>query len=383
MKKLTLLLISSLPVMAGAIIAAAVPHLAEVFVPYGGDARLLAKLMVTLPALFVAFFAPLMGYLSDRYGRLPVLLSGLMLFVLAGTSGLYLVHPYALLTGRALLGVGVAAIMTTSVALAGDLFDGAERQAFLGQQGSFMALGGLVYLTLGGWLADFHWRLPFIIYFIALVFVLLAKLHFPKSGRPVAPQTDLAHEAAAIPWKPLSGLYSLSFLCMLAFYLIPIQAPFVLKERFGADGLVIGLTIGFSTFFSAATGLAYGKLKARLSYQRIQGLGLVVMALGYYLFQIAPSLPLAIAAMVPAGLGMGVTIPNINTWLVSFAPAAQRGRMLGGLTFFFFIGMFLSPVASSLLPSAQGVFSAASLGLLLLGLLLLALSLRPAKLAVA
>lgn len=379
MKKATLLLISSLPVMAGAIISAAIPAMAVLFEPLVGEPRLMAKLMVTLPALFVAFFAPGMGFLSDRIGRLPVLLSGLLLFTLAGTTGLYLTHPYALLAGRALLGIAVAAIMTTSVALVGDLFEGEERQAFLGQQGAFMALGGLVYVTLGGWLADQHWRLPFAIYVVALLFALMAKTQFPRASKPVAPAHDLAEEAAQIRLVPLLGLYGLAFYCMLAFYLVPVQTPFTLAERFGASGSVTGLAIGVTTFFSAGTGLMYGRLKARLSFQRIQSLGLAVMSLGYLGFHLAPSLPWAVLALAPAGLGAGVSMPNLNTWLVSMAPPAQRGRLLGGLTFSIFMGMFLSPVATSLTPAGMGVFEMGALSALAVSVVLAAMSLKPLK----
>jgi len=143
------LLVSSLTVMAGATIAPALPsmqaHFAEV-----KQAGLLIRLVLTLPALFIVLAAPIAGWFLDRNGRLRLLIPAMVLYGIAGSSGLYLDTIGSILAGRALLGVAVAGIMTAATTLVADYYEGQARAQFMGWQAAFMSFGGVVFLTAGG-----------------------------------------------------------------------------------------------------------------------------------------------------------------------------------------------------------------------------------------
>ncbi len=164
--KITILLTSMMTVMAGATIAPSLPEMTRAF-PQNSNAEAMVKLVLTIPGLFIAITAPLSGWVIDRYGRIPLLLIMLLVYGVAGTSGLYLDTLLEILVGRAFLGIAVGGIMTTSVALIGDYFDGSERQKFLGIQSGVMAIAGAIFITGGGLLADVGWRYPFLIYAMA------------------------------------------------------------------------------------------------------------------------------------------------------------------------------------------------------------------------
>ena len=129
--KLTILLSASMTIMAGATIAPSLPQMKVVFnhIP---NAEFIIKLVLTLPSLFIAFAAPFAGYIIDRVGRKKLLLFSLLLYALAGTSGLYLNNLFTILIGRALLGVSVAGIMTTATTLIADYYTGIERHKMMG-----------------------------------------------------------------------------------------------------------------------------------------------------------------------------------------------------------------------------------------------------------
>jgi len=129
LRNITILVSSTLTVMAGAIIAPALPEISRNF-SYLSNAEFLSKLILTLPALMTALFAPVAGYFTDRSGRKRVLLFSLILYAIAGTTGAYLSSIYLILAGRALLGMAVGALMTSVVTLIGDYFDGIERSRF-------------------------------------------------------------------------------------------------------------------------------------------------------------------------------------------------------------------------------------------------------------
>jgi MFS family permease len=76
--KIALLLASSMTVMAGAIIAPALPDIERIFADQP-RVELLVRLVLTLPALFTAIVAPVAGWAIDRFGRRRLLLGGLML----------------------------------------------------------------------------------------------------------------------------------------------------------------------------------------------------------------------------------------------------------------------------------------------------------------
>lgn len=150
--------------MAGATIAPSLPQMSEVFKDTP-QAVFLSKQVLTLPALMIAIVSPAAGYIIDNFGRLKLLFISLILYAIGGTTGLYLNDLYGILAGRALLGIAVAGIMTTTTTLIADYLDGTERNKFIGLQGAFMALGSIVFVGSGGRLADVGWRYPFLLYF--------------------------------------------------------------------------------------------------------------------------------------------------------------------------------------------------------------------------
>ncbi len=379
--KTTLLLASSLTVMAGATIAPALPALQAHFagVPNAG---LLVRLVLTLPALPIVLGAPLAGLIADRGGRTRLLLASMLLYAVAGSSGLYLDSLAAILIGRALLGAAVAGVMTSATALVADYFTGAERARFMGWQAAFMNLGGVVFLTGGGALAELGWRFPFLIYLVALPLALLARYALPEPARDdddAATGAPNRTSGGTAPLRALAPIYALATCGMIAFYLIPSQLPFHLESLVGAGPTASGAAIAVATCAGMMTSLAYGRIRARLGFTSILALNLVLMAVGYLVIWRAQSYVPVLAGLAVGGLGMGLLMPNLNLWVTTLAPAALRGRALGGLATAIFLGQFLSPLVSE--PVARAVGLATTFGttglLLLLGAGLLLMVGRP------
>lgn len=68
------------------------------------------------------------------------------------------------------------------------------------------------------------------------------------------------------------------------------------------------------------------------------------MAVAYMCIAYGNSYEMVMLAMLLAGLGMGVMIPNANIWVMQLAPPEIRGKEIGRLTTFWFMGQFLSPI---------------------------------------
>ncbi len=352
--KATLLLSSSLTIMAGATIAPSLPAMRDHFAATP-NADYWVRLVLTVPALFIAIGAPIVGTAIDRFGRKTLLAFAVLLYGLAGTSGAMLNEIGLILVGRVLLGLSVAGIMTTATALIADYYVGSARAQFLGFQAAFMGLGGVVFLSLGGILADVSWRMPFFIYLLALLILPLVVFVLPEPNRTLVSQNLGIDATNAFPWHIAGLTYAAALLSQVVFYLIPVQLPFHLKQLTSANASQAGLAIALATLFSAGSAIAYQQVKARLSFMGIYAIAFLSMAVGYVVISFATTYALVLVGLAIAGTGLGLLTPNMNVCLTSVIPASFRGRVLGGLTTAFFLGQFISPILSQPLSGIVGL----------------------------
>lgn len=340
--KLGLLVASTLTIMAGAIIAPSLPLISRHF-SHVPNFELLSRLIITLPALFVALFSGVAGWFIDRYGRRHMLLGSLLLYALAGSTGAYIGNIYALLVGRAFLGVAVAGNMVAITALIGDYFQGHERNQYGGFQGSFMAFGGVLFILIAGWLADISWRLPFWLYLfsIPVFFLVLMTIPEPLLLEKNKPNENKINKSDLVT---IRFIYLIGFAGMALFYIIPAQLPFLLQQMNGVSNSMIGYAISASTLSGAVVSLAYGTIRRKIGFQWIYAVAFTLFSIGYLMIADAKSYYQIIAALVFAGVGAGLLMPNANLWMMSIAPEVSRGRLVGNLTMAVFFGQFVSPL---------------------------------------
>ena len=349
--KATLLLTSTLTVMSGATIAPSLPAMQEYFADVE-NVELLVRLILTIPALFIALSGAVVGQLVDHIGRKPLLIGSTLLYGIAGSSGFILNSLWTILIGRALLGISVAGIMTGVTTLIADYYTGQKRAKFMGLQAAFMGLGGVIFLSLGGLIADLNWRFPFLIYLSAWAILLLIVFTlYEPNFQKADDRTSEASEASQpsqtnMPIGLLAMIYSFASFYMVAFYLIPVQLPFYLKNLSNSSASVSGLALAASTLASAIASLRYGFVKEHLEFVSIVITAFAIAAVGYLIIGFAGSYQIVLIGLIIAGFGFGLLLPNLNVWLSSIIPDALRGRALGGLTAFFFLGQFLSPIVS-------------------------------------
>ncbi len=356
--KLTLLLASSLTVMAGATVSPALPAMKQQFESAIADPDLrttLVKLVITLPALFIVIGSPIAGIIVDRFGRKSLLLISAILYGLAGSSGLYLENLIAILAGRAFLGLAVSGVMVSATTLIADYYLGPARAAFMGLQAGSMGLGGVLFLTLGGALAQRNWHLPFGIYLFAWLIVPLIMMFIVEPDRKAAQSTNPSETPIATPIAVLTIIYGLTTLSQIAFYLIPVQLPFFLDGLLKAAPTQSGMAIALCTLFSAAASLTYGKLKQRMEFVAFLPIIFGLMGIGYLLIGQSSNWAQALVGLAVSGMGLGILMPNMTVWLSSAVADAGRGKALGWLSTSMFLGQFLSPIVTQPLTKAFGL----------------------------
>ena len=337
--KLTPLLVSSLTIMSVITMSPALPQMALAFADVK-NAEFLVKLVLTIPALFIAIFSPITGRLIDKHGRLRILWFSLVLYAFSGAGGYFLDNLYFILITRITLGIAVGMSMTIVITLIADYFEGMERQKFAGLQVAFMSLGGILFIGLGGILADFSWRFPFLIYLFSLIVLPLSILYLKEPVVVKKGEVSSNVKAPAIIWL----LFFNTMTMWIIFFLIPVQIPFYLKAMGVEKNALIGAAIASSTLFSAISSISYSKLKGRFSFLTIFSIGYLLMAAGFLTISLSSTYVWVLVAMMLSGLGMGMMIPNTNIWVMKITPPEIRGKEIGKLTTFWFFGQFVSPI---------------------------------------
>ena len=262
--KLALLLVSSLTIMAMITISASLPDMTTHFSDVSNGPKLV-KLSLSFPGLFIALSAIVAGLLIDKIGRLKLLGAAWLFYAIGGASGYWLDDLYLILAGRALLGICVGISMTIVTTLVADYYQGQARQKFAGLQIAVMSLGGIIFITLGGVLADIDWRTPFLLYLFSLVVLPFAYLYL-KEPKKVAESVDKVSKTSSprIIWFVFINV----MLMWILFFIIPIQVPFHLKSIGVDTNSLIGIAIASSTFFSAVAAISYAKIKTFVALHR-------------------------------------------------------------------------------------------------------------------
>lgn len=336
-------------------------------------------ILLSIPALFIILGAPLVGWLSDNVSRKRLLNSSLLIFGISGASGYFSDTFFFMFVGRAILGLSIAGIKTATVAMVGDYYEGAERNKIIGWQGSAMKIGGVVFMLLGGFLANYSWQVPFLGYMLAFV-ILPSGLIALSESLPKTSAGDAPHAGSRrpdIPLWPATYVFISATLASGLFFITPVQLPFYLRNAFTATPLEIGAAIALGNTVGALISLTYYRFKRRMNFIAIYAFIFLSMSAGYFVVAAAENYGVALLGMAIAGLGFGLYVPNHSSWILSIVSPKRRGFGVGLVTTAMFLGQFsaailVQPFIDPTDPSA--VWATMSLFLFSLGVIYIVLS---------
>ena len=309
------------------------------------DGGLRARLLITAPSLAAAIAAPITGLIADRFGRRRQLLTGVVLFALAGSAGLYLPGFELIVASRCVLGVAVAMILTSQIALLGDYFVGGDRTWQLGFQFGGAHIASASILLLAGLLALVSPRLPFALYLLSLLLLPRMRRGLADIGPDHLADADPAAGLRGVGWSVAVVLIAATLGAGMAIaYLLPIELPFIVEASHGDSPFAFGAILAGGLLLAGLITLSASRLRARLGAGTAIATGLVIMAAGFGLLSLtALSVPMALGIGAVFG-GFGLVVTYLDSLALDLAPPSRRGLAMGLVNMALFLGQMASPL---------------------------------------
>ena len=305
-------------------------------------------------AIMQFLFAPVLGNLSDKYGRRPVLLFSLLGFGLD-----YLLLAFApsigwLFVGRIIAGI-TGASMTTASAYIADISTPETRAQNFGMIGAAFGLGFIVGPMIGGLLGEMGPRIPFL---VAAGLALLNAAY----GYFVLPESLDANNRRAFDWKranPISSLKNLSrfpavaglivsfFLIYVASHAVQSNWSYFNIEKFKWTPKMIGISLAVvGVLVSLVQGVLVRFVNPKIGNERSVYVGLGLYTIGLILFGMASQSWMMFAFLIPYCLG-GISGPGLQAIISGSVPANEQGELQGSLTSIISITSIVGPLVMS------------------------------------
>ena len=315
-------------------------------------------------AVMQFLFGPIIGNLSDRFGRRPILLISLAVmsfdYVVMALTG----SIWVLLVARSIAGIAAATHSTANAYIA-DISTPEDRAKRFGLMGAGFGIGFIAGPMLGGLVAGIDPRAPFWIAAalaaanLALGYFVVPESLSPENRRPfsLARANPLSSFAAIRRLPGLRILLTVTFLYALTFNVWPAIWAYFGKEAYGWDAKWIGLSLAsFGLCMVAVQGALVGPMIRRLGENRTVLFGFIVETVTYSFLAFNTSGFMALATTPISALG-GVTGPALQGIGSRSTPENQQGELQGILTSINALAMILAPLVMTWV---FGVFTAAT-----------------------
>jgi DHA1 family tetracycline resistance protein-like MFS transporter len=284
-------------------------------------------------------FSPLIGNLSDKYGRRPIILISLFGFSLD-----YLLLAFSptitwLFIGRIIAGITGASITTASAYIA-DVSTPENRAKNFGLIGAAFGLGFIIGPVIGGFLGQYGARVPF---YAAAILCMVNFLY----GFFILPESLAKENRRDFSWKRanpigaiwnlkkypnLIGLIAATFILYVASHAVQSNWSYFTMYKFGWNEKMIGISLGV---VGLLVGIVQGGLikytNSKLGNSKSIFIGMALYCLGMFLFAIASQSWMMFVFLIPYCLG-GISGPALQSVVSGQVPATEQGEIQGTMT---------------------------------------------------
>lgn len=347
-----------LPGIALGTISVMLPGVSDAFADGTNDLQI--KMVSTAAGLGMMVGAPLGGWLSDSYGRKPVIALATLGFGLAGCAIMLAGALWHIIAARFLIGFCSGTLSVCYLALIGDAFSGQAQGRWLGFNSAAATFVLMMLNPVAGALVDTGWRNGFAIYALAFPTLLLVFAGVPRHA---------VHVSASSEESPGGTKFRVPWLTLVLAVVIGTIAtgtmlywPFRLREIGVDSARDLGLYVIPNVLLVGIAGFSFGFVRKWLSMEQVFMVSGFMSALGLAIIALAPNPALAAVGLATEGIAIGLITPNLTMFAISISTPETRARTLGVMKACYFGSPFLTQFVLEALSQRSGP-AAALLGI--------------------
>ncbi|MFW6125817.1 MAG: MFS transporter [Chloroflexota bacterium] len=288
-------------------------------------------LLITAFSMPGLVLAPFLGVLADRYGRRRILVPSLFIFAIMGVACALARDFTTLLILRAVQGIGGTALGSINTTIIADMYTGRQRVRAIGLNASVMFISMPMWTMVGGSLALLGWYYPFALSILALPMGILALTHLrnPEPQKSGSISDYLRGTWAYLRDIRVIGLFAAGVLNnVIVFGAYFTYYNLYLNQAFGASSFMIGNFMAITCVAIGVVSTQLARINRRLSLANIIKLSFVVIALSSVLTPHMPGLWFMLVPGIIFGIGLGASLPSLQTAIASMAPLEHRAAFM-------------------------------------------------------
>lgn len=280
-------------------IAGALPALIKQFPE---QSRTNVELLTTAPTCAMIVMIIVSGLLAKSVSDRTLVVTGICIATVFGIIPFFLTNNFWLImASRIGLGVGLGLINSLAVSLIGKYFSGEERATLMGFRSAFVALGQATLTLIAGFLLNFGWHGPFLLYVLAIPVLILFMVFVPKE--PVKRASDAVSEAG--DRQHVNGailvITAFLFFTVTMYTGVTVRLSSVITSSAFGSMQQASTLLSVMVFCGMLMGFAFGKVHRLLKRQTLT-LGVVFLAVACFLIYLAPNFPVLCVGALIAGL---------------------------------------------------------------------------------
>lgn len=352
--KISLLSISLFLMMAPQV-ASALPLMYHAF---PGVNRAGVEMLSTVPNFGIIIGLLISPFLIKLWSQKPVILTGLIITLIAGTFPMYCGSYFPILISRFLIGFGIGLFNSMAVSLIPQFYgqDEDELAQMIGIQGVMSSVGAAIASFMVSYLVTISWHAAFAIYFLVIPALILFTLFVPLPKRKTNSKIPNKQKPKQTVNKPVIIIATLMFFIFLFYMPMSYKLPMLIVQSGLGNTSQVALIAGFSTLIGIPIGASFGFVFKHI-HDLTFPLGFLCATLGFLGVSLAHQMWFLLVSIVILGIGFGFGVPYMYNWLDWSAP--QNSVNLGTTIVLVLvnIGCFISP---TVVDAINGMFKNAS-----------------------
>ncbi|MFD1956908.1 MFS transporter [Paenibacillus thailandensis] len=320
-----------------------------------GISKLQSSLIITIFSLAAGLFIPIIGYLSDRYGRKIIIIPALIVYggggILAGFGAIWDSYP-VIIAARAIQGIAASGTAPIAMALVGDSYKGGEESKALGLIEASNGVGKVLSPIIGSLLVLIVWYASFFAFpvfcalsLVAVIFLIREPKHGQKQDlKPYIQKIGqlFKQKGSWLITSFFAGALGLFILFGVLFYLSNILED----KPYNIDGVVKGLVLAIPLLAMVITSYTTGSIikKKGTLIRWLINIGLLAMTVSLaatiFFFK---NIYVFIGLLTVSSIGTGLLLPCLNTIITGSVQKSERGMITSLYNSLRFLGVAAGP----------------------------------------